>query len=104
MLWLGLANVIYFSGIGGTRIFDFRTVTGDNFPMWQVVWHHATLGSSLLAPYGISSVDSGTKIVQTDEYRLAGHVAFTFLPVLCLAAFMLLLKWGFTGNVWEKKE
>ena len=102
VLWIVVANLIYFSDLGGSRIFSVVNFEmSSKFATWQVLWDHFTFGLEFARPYEVRSEQYGPSYSVThysiDEYRFIGHLLFMILPVGLIWVFLHSSKWVVAG-------
>ena len=104
-VWLIVANLLYFSGLGGVHVFSFNTPeSSTDYATWRVLWSFFTSNLEVASPYITKSSRelNFQSASWVDEYSLSGHLVFMFLPVFCIWAVFAVMRWvraGFNNKV-----
>jgi hypothetical protein len=101
-IWLLVANLIYFSGLGGIHIYSFdHPESNSELATWQVVWRFLTFNLEVARPYLRSSEPQfplkSLTFASFDEYSLIGHAVFMLLPILYICIAFAIVHWVRSG-------
>jgi hypothetical protein len=93
LIWLLIANVIYFSGVGDIRCHSLVTFERDT-PRWQSYWNYISFGLDIAQPYGLENTTRDRDVLCSDQsYNIVGHVFLILLPLLYLWSAYAAAKW-----------